>query len=133
MHYLQMSAAAYVWSPVCRSFDVPTAFITCLPPGKQKEPVFDVAPVFATSQGDCRPLLIINRASKVLLGGLVAIHNNLEAILSIIPDDTQRSSRQCVCEMAGPRTGGPGALHRLKALKLDYITNRLRLDEVRCD
>lgn len=96
MHYLQMSAAAYVWSLVCCSFDVPPAFITRLPPGKQKEPVFDAAPVFATSDGDCRLLLIINHASKVRLGGLVAIHNNLEVNLSIIPNDTRRSPRQCV-------------------------------------
>lgn len=56
-------------------------------------------------RGDCIPLLLINDVSKVSLGGLVAIYNNLKKKrqfplaplnLSIILSDTQRSLRQPV-------------------------------------
>lgn len=41
-----MSVAVYARSLVCCSCDVSAAFIPRLPPGRQKEPVFDVTPVF---------------------------------------------------------------------------------------
>lgn len=58
--------AAYVWSLVCCSFDVSTALITCLSPTNEKEPVFDMAPVFTTS---C--LVAIYMRLKYLSGCLV--------------------------------------------------------------